>query len=775
MKRLIYLTYAISYLTASNLIIQKEKDEGKDIFHLTIYSNEPVICRINKDYYQKDSIECTSTGFDNNISLDKKFDFFDLTVNHDHIVLKPKYKYMFFDRDLPIYKKKLFAEWNKSKIVDIVFYKETPTYINPVHNDNGLGFDIDFKVDEDFYIDVLNDELKPVISINDVSKIDFLKKLFLKKDYLSVINKANRELKNRNIYSSDILLYKIRALDKILEDKYEDEFTYDDLENACDDFIQSYPSNKHLSEVIYFKIKSLYKKGKYKKASIIVQKLKKNFNNDVFSEKAQILEAKNLYQRVKYKNKANQILEKLLYNTKNVQIALESAFVLVGNRLEEKDPQRAENVLDKILKYKADYLKLYPKKSYKYAKLFASNKYYNDAVKIAEILIKNNEDEELVKNLALWQEKANMKDLAYKNYKKYLKLFPDGKYYNFVKERLDKVLLDLNDTNVSKKLQNIENIIKKYSNDPIYKKALIEKVKLYIKEKKFEEVLKLKKDLSDLNQTKYIDIAAKSIFDKYMNENDCMNSVDIVSKYKIVVDSKKLYKLTKCYYNLARYKESFELAKKYIMSEDSKEITKWYYIAIKSATKLRDYTSSIKLYQDMQKINNIEDSQYKDIYFDIFESYFGLSYIDKALETVRLIEKNFANDPRLLDVYYKIIKYYKDKKSDLMIVYYSKKLLNLQSKLKVGDYSPIVDIMLIKSLKNLHRYKEALSYFANAYLSKNINDEEKAQLLYLAGEISLKESNIKQAREFFIKCGTDVKNRMWQKVCSESLKLIEDK
>jgi tetratricopeptide (TPR) repeat protein len=77
-------------------------------------------------------------------------------------------------------------------------------------------------------------------------------------------------------------------------------------------------------------------------------------------------------------------------------------------------------------------------------------------------------------------------------------------------------------------------------------------------------------------------------------------------------------------------------------------------------------------------------------------------------------------------------------------------------------------------LRRSSRYKKALSYFADALLDNSLDDRQKAQLLYLAGDISLKLNNKEQAREFFIKCGVDIKSGIWQKLCADSLRLLDD-
>jgi tetratricopeptide (TPR) repeat protein len=772
MKNLIYLTSVIIYsvLNASSLDIIKFKENAGDVYHLSIKSDKRIVCSVDRDYQLENRIICDlNSKIEQNCS--KNFKFFSLNIDNNRILIKPKYGYKIFYYEDDFFDKTKFNTSYNYNRVDIVFYKKLPSFLKKTVYE-GLNFKIDFKYKEEFFIDVLNDNLTPVASLKDANKLDFINKLFSKKDYKSVIKKADQEFLN-NIYSSEILLFKIRALDKILENKNETEYNYFDLRDSCDLFIDRFPSHKDLAEVFFYKIKSLANSGKKNEAITLINKVVESFPKDKFSEKALLIKAELLFKSKEGKELANNILKNLLYSTKNVKNALESAMLLINNYLKNSSVNNAKIYLSKILRYE-DYILENKKKFYDFAKVFAKLKDYNDAMKIAFVLNKNNSNEELLKDLGFWQEKANLNDLAYETYKKYIKKYPDGRYNEFIKERMDKVLIHIKDKNSSKKIKDIDNILKKYSNEPIYKEALIQKAKLLIQEQKYDEVLNMLKELNDINETSYIKLSAEKLLYRYLDSGNCLESIEIVDKYKVRLDGKKLYKLGDCYYRSARYKKCLELSTKFIKSKEIDNGKNWYYLAIKSAYKIKNYNLAIKLYEDLIKLSNDKDID-TEVYYELFFANMDLKYINKALEIVKFIEDKDESHPKLLDVYFKLVKFYKARREDLMVVLYGKKMLKLQKKLKIKTYSPLVDIYLIKSLSNLHKYKEALEVFTDAYLNKSIDDSYKARLLYLAGELNIKKKNIKQAKEFFIKCKTDTKNELWQKLCSENLKLIEDK
>ena len=758
MKKFVYLILSAVYLNSFNLEVTKFMVDGKLYNLVEIKDKDKIDCKVNIDFDQSKIINCNLNS-DKNVS--KKFELFSLYVNKK-IYFKTKYNY------------ELISFKNQDNYYkNIIFFKNENRVFKKNHD--GLGFKIKYEKEHKFYVSVLDDDLKPDMKILDANKLSFIRGLYRKKDFYSVIKTIDRELERGSNFESDLLVLKIETLDKILKNK-DREYGYKDIIEVSDKFLKKYPSNSSFTKVMYFKIKSLFKLGKKKLALALAKKLDNNFKDDFYNELSQIEMAKYLANNPTKRVDSYKILRRELYNTKHIPIALKSAYLLTKYALKDKKIIDAKKYIDKIINADPEYLIKNKKESYKLAKGFASLNDFKSAVDIAKILKKKMSDnEEFLKNFAYWKDKAGYKDEAYKEYKRYMKKYPKGQYVNFIHERMQKVLIDVNESNISKKIADIDSVIKKYSNDPVYKKALLKKVEILKENKKYEDILKLGKKLKDINATKYIDLSASELFKRYIDEDDCSKAIDLVDRYKVVIkDFDRLYKLANCYYGLAFYKESSELTLKFLKSH-SEDVSKWYYLGIKSYIKLKKYDEALKLFDDFRKIEDVENSRYKNIYYDIFEIYYAKKERDKIFDYVSKIEKLFPKKSKNLDVYYKTIKYLiNSKASDLLIIYYAKKLLGLQKELRVNTYSVQVDIYLIRSLIRLGKNREALKYFADAYLDKSKSDAQKAELLYLAGEASLKLNEKKQAKEFFTKCGVSVKNKMWQKLCSESLKLLDD-
>lgn len=772
MKKSISLIFSLSLLNASTLTLTNIKDDGSDLYILNLQSSGNFYCEIEDSFSLKDKIKCNILNLDKNIS--KKSNYFDLELSNNKLTIYPKYKYKIFKKNSEIYNKLNFKPHNKTyNSIDILFYKDKSRYVKKNSSDN-LAFNIEFEKSELDIIDVLKDDLRPILNSANADKIRYIKELFDAGKYDSVLDNCGRYLKqNSSLFTNELLLYKIRAMDRQLKQKIKVDFTYDTLDNVVNDFIDRFPSDKNIPEILYYKVKTVFKNGRYAKAVPHVDKLSKNFPDNIFTHYAEILKAEKLFQKRDSKNKAIKLLKEVLYKTKYEEIALKAAYKLIDNYLVQNNVKQANFYLQKILKSKKDYLLEDFKKSFSLAKKFSNQKDYKSANEIGRVLITNNKDETFYKNFAQWLEDDGKKGEAYSIYKKYISEFPEGIYIDLIKVKVDKVLLDVSETNSSKVHDDIDHVIKSYKNDPVYKKALIKKVKLFDEAKKYQSILDLSDELKDINQTNYIDSAATNLFTNNIYKKRCKESINLVDRYKITVDNNTSYNLAECYFNWARYKDADLIIDNQIEDINITNRAKWLYLGIKTSNRVDKHSDALAMFGDLEKLVDIEQ-EYSDILFKVFESYYKLDKIDEALEIVKKIETIYPNSPLTIDVYDGVVKYAKKNKNDLMLQIYARRLLKLQKNLKVQTYSPRVDLLLIQALGRLNKDSKALSYFADAILTKTINDTEKAQLLYLAGELSLKLKNQEQAKEFFIKCGTDIKSSMWQKLCSDSLKLLED-
>jgi tetratricopeptide (TPR) repeat protein len=179
--------------------------------------------------------------------------------------------------------------------------------------------------------------------------------------------------------------------------------------------------------------------------------------------------------------------------------------------------------------------------------------------------------------------------------------------------------------------------------------------------------------------------------------------------------------------------------------------------------------------EDIEKLSiMLQTIKYNDIVYEKAIAYYNLQkYDDMMLREVEKVEQFFPKNIRNIDLFNKVLRYAKSSKNDLLIVKYAQKIIELQKQHKIDDYSPTVEIDLVNALKRLKQYDKALKEDVKLLYIK-LTDAQRANVLFLAGDLSLKVAKQKEAKEFFIKCGEIVEDSSWQKLCAESLKLFEE-
>jgi tetratricopeptide (TPR) repeat protein len=143
------------------------------------------------------------------------------------------------------------------------------------------------------------------------------------------------------------------------------------------------------------------------------------------------------------------------------------------------------------------------------------------------------------------------------------------------------------------------------------------------------------------------------------------------------------------------------------------------------------------------------------------------------LREVEKAQQLFPNSIKNVDLFAKVLRYAKSKKNDMLTASYAQKIMELQKRHKISDYSPMVELDYVNALKRLKQYSKALKEDVKLLYIK-LTDAQRANVLYIAGELSLKTDKQKEAKEFFIKCGEIVEDSSWQRLCAENLKLLDN-
>lgn len=782
MKNIIYLILVSFHLYGASLTINEAKDHNISYTIMHIKNDLPFVCEMKMQDDFSNKVICTfSTDLQKNINTSNRH--FQVQSNKNQLVITPLKKV-----DIaPVQKDyvtdnilKSNTNVNQPHWLIIGYEGQTPLLQQQLQ-EPGLDFDVVFKDYGYPFIGTLDLDGLPIVQNDDAKSMVRIREAYEEGRYENVLQLVDNLLeRGNNDYNEEAKLYRIRAEDKIAWQSGDSpKIDTEQMSENCTEWISENPSSKHLPEVLMYLSKIYYKLGRVNKADEYTQILTDTFPNDEHTYLAQIYQADRIFESRKRRKEALGLYEDVLYNTKDLNVASMAASKLTDKYLTINDINAASEFYNKILEANEPYIIDHADDAYAFAKRFADEKAYDMAIKIVGTLLSHKRDDDdhdtMRKDIAYWYELSGNKEAAFGLYKQYLDDFPRGKFRDFIQKRLDKLLLDVDETNRTKKMQNIEKILKEYPSDPVYQKALIEKAVMLIEDNDFKTLFEMEQLLKENNGSKFLQYGASKKIIQDLNAGACKEAIYLYNEYNATVPDTLDVQLYDCLMRVAEYKKALTVTEKNLATDDLEKKAAWMYREIKVQSKLDNNKKLILIAQDLEKLSKIlKTDRYDDIVYEKAEAYYNLqNYDDLMLEEVRKIEKNFADNIRNIDLYNKVLRYAKSQNNDLLTAEYAQKIITLQKLHKIDDYSPNVELDRVNALKRLGEYDKALKDDLEL-LYMELNDTQKANVLYLAGELSLKLGQKSEAREFLLKCGEIVEDNAWQRLCAQSLKLLEE-
>ena len=780
MRSLIYLILLSVYAYSASLTLNEVKDNNKFFSLLHIKDEKAFLCEIKmRDF--RDIVVCEfSKNITKNIS--KKTNNFSLNSFENKIQIIPNHKIKLQSLQddfittniIKLNTKPRYRHWI------ITVYKNDAEFLKQTQRD-GIDFDITFSNREFPYVGSLDLNALPILQKNDALTLSRIKEQYLKKNYQKAIDLSDMLLdKENSVFFEEAKLFKLRSMDAIAwESDKESDIDTDRLVDLAKEWIDENPSSKNLPEVLMYISKTYYKLGYINKANEYSNILKDEFYDSKFAKLAQIYKADRIYENRKRRSEALEIYKDVLYNTKDVTIASDVASKLTDKYLDIFQAKLAGKFYKKVVEANELYVKKYSQKSYEFAKRFAEAKEYDLAINIAGILLSEKDDREfrqsLQKDISYWFELSGKKHGAIGLYRQYLLDYPNGSYVEFVENRLDKIVFDVDEKDLVKKMANIDTILAKYPDDPIYKKALVEKAQMLVEAKDYDKLFKIEKELKANKIDKFLSFAAQKKISIDLKNDKCKDAIYLKQEYNAKVEEKFEPKFFECLMRSAKYKDALDLSSKYLKDKKLAKKLEWMYKALQAHSRLDENKKVIMLGEDIEKLSDVlKTKKYQDIVYQKAKAYYNLQdYDEMMLREVIKAEKLYPKNIKNIDLFVKVLRYAKNRKNDTLILTYAKKIIELQKAHKISSYSPRVELDYINALKRLKLYDKALKEDLKLLYIK-LSDEQRANVLYIAGELSLKIGKKSEAKEFFMKCGEIVNDSSWQKLCAENLKLLDE-
>lgn len=789
MKVVITLLLFALHVNSLTLTLNSAKENAKPYAILHLVDDTPILCETKEEAYEKKLYLCMFDGTLKNKIKPKKTPYVDIDFltkdGNFYIYIKPKMYSKMINTDAKLYESKTtpLKSQKNAKHWTIIIYEKLP-FSKTNRQNNGMNFPVTYPKLQYPSVGALDLNGVPIsyVQSNDINLYLEIKKLYEKNEYEEVIDEVEKALQNypNSIFISEFILYKIRSIDKILDNEdIKSDFDRSDVVSLAKGWTKTFTANENMPEVLMLIAKSYLDMGFYSDGNYFLDMLLSEHPESNFTQWAILMYADSLYKNGK-KKEAVKLFEDVLYASKDLDTASEAALRLAKYSLNKGKITKAKEYLKKVLNANKEFVFKDEEAAYALAQSLANKELYSIAASIATTLLskakKSDENyEALLKNTGLWNEKAKNINDAYQYLKRYQKEFKQGEYEVVVQQALDRLFFELSETNETKLANYYDELIKRYDNDIGYK-ALLAKARLHLSKKEYDKVLQMKDKLSkDTNSSDAKNILQDAAFwavNSAMNEDRCLEAIRLIETYAEVEDKlQDKMKLFKCFMRTSRYKKAENLVKKYGDTKDLHKKLMWMISLEDTLFAQKRWQETISLAKDIETLGGIlKDKRANEALYNQFFALMNLVRYEDALEVAIKIEERMPNNFKNVEVYERIAKMAKEQGNDLVLVAYAKKALNLQKEPNVFIYTPNLEYDYIASLQRLNRYEEARDE-ALLILQRKLKQKDRGRAFYTIAEAYVKTGEIKKANEYFEKCVQFDEQGSWGKICSENLSL----
>ena len=681
-------------------------------------------------------------------------------------------------------KEKLYTHWT-------VLLQDKPLYEEKNVRD-AIDFPVEFPKYQKPYIGALDLNGAPIsyAQSKDIGLYLEIKQAYESGYYDSVVKDVKRVLTlyPNSIFRSELELYQMRAMDKILSAKGEEKtdnlpFDENDIITVGKRWAKEFASDENIPEVLMMMTKSYIKNSSKSDANYLIDILVSEHPDSLFTKRAILLYADNLFLK-KEKDKAMNLYLDVLFSAQDLDIASEAAIRLSDHQMDAGKMKEAKEYLLKVLNVNAQFLLKDKDASYKLARRLFEHRLFDLAAKITDLLLENtpkkaDNREMLLKESGDWHAKANEVEAAHARYQEYLADYKNsGEFVQEVTESLDELFFKLNENNETKLADYYDKLIEKYNNE-IGQKALLEKAKLLLKQQRYQEVLNLQKQLGnvpdryEIKPDELIYEAAKALALGELQKDECQNVIGLIETYKLqIAETEYEEKLFKCFMRVSRYDRAKDIAETHLKDAQLASRYAWSQKEVQVLFKMGKYQEALAFKEDLKTLSfSLREKIGLETIRDLFFSLVKLKNLEGAASLAESIKILYPDEASNLDIYYEIVKMANDAKNDLLVVTYAQACFEMQKKFNSNALTPALEFSYIDALKRLGRDEEALR-IAESLLSQTLGAKDKIRLFYQAGELSLKMQDSSKAKSYFTQCVAINEASSWKSICQQNLDLL---
>lgn len=749
MLKIILLTLISINLFALEISLQGAKEDHQAFSTLHLKDKDKFLCQeINNEFDITVKIVCAFTNSPSQKLQKIQNSFFEIETKTENktffLIIKPFQKMKLFPMVFDLTKEDTVftSKVTLSKHWMVIGYNEKIPFINKnTYSDVAINFPFTSTDNKLPYVGSLDMQGNPVHvkRVGDVTEYIKIKKLYEDKEYdfsLELINEVMKDYPD-SLFSAELLFYKIKVYSKLKQN--------DKLIETAKAYLEEYSSDENVAEVLSLLANAYNKVGQGTDADYFFDRLFSEHADSVYAKWGYIYKAEMLESSGSF-TKAVALYEKAIQETDNIDVAVEAAYKLAQYFITASKIKEAAKYADKIVKANPKYFAQTMPTSINMMYDFVDNEDYASGANIAKAIFDNtdpsdDEYERLLSNVGIWFSKTENKKDALTALNGYLKEFEDGKYAQDVQVAKDSMFFEANDENLSEKLTNYDKLIANYSGDSIGNKAMYKKAKLLVENEMYKDALELEEKLLKLDGEEYKDVnqlitdAAIGTMKQSLKEKDCNSVLVISSQYKIDLSDEWDDGVYECAMKGADFALAKKIADKNLKSKDLEQRKKWLnrYIKVDFAT--GNYSNVIEASKELiTLIQGDKNSEYKDVYRYLFDTYGRLENSDKMITAMADIEKVYKEDYLDVDRYIAVMSVGSEKKDSNLVIEYGKKVMKIQAMSNSHVHSPFVEFTLYQAYTDRENYNEALEVIKSLE-SVKLKNSDRARQKYLLGSV----------------------------------------
>ncbi|MDD5717554.1 MAG: flagellar protein [Sulfuricurvum sp.] len=773
-------------LCALELSVQSGKEEGEKYSILHIRNTDPFACHASNDEFgETKRVDCQfpvspKQSFPT-ISNSQLIVSASSTAQGYTITITPKSKMKLIPilfnltNEVETYQ----VNVNNAKHWSILGYQSTPPLIK-FYSPSSTSINFPVKIDKNARpfvggLDLKGNPIK-ITRVQDVTDYMEMKKAYALKDYDKVLELADNALKMypKTVFKNELMLYQIRSLHQKGE--------YEKLLDISKQFLRDYSADTNIAEVLTYTANAYSKIGQLIDSDYFFDRLFDEQSDSPFVPLGMIYKAEQLEASGNPKKAMNFYL-KALAASNDVSIASKAAFRLGQMELDSGNTKKSAQYIEKIAQANPKYFSEVRDNSMVMAETFMDRNDPITAGKITEALLnvtekKSPEHQLLLKNLGLDLAKADKKNEALKRFNEYLTTYKYGEYTEEVRKAKDGLFFDEGDKNITKEIKKYDDLIERYGNDSVGRKALYKKAQLLLKEKKYQQVLDMEDELYRLDSTEYPDtdtIISKSAIGlekEMLTKEKCLEALKLQKMYKIKLLAEWDESIFNCALKTTQYEQAKKIAQKHIKSKSISEREVWLFRLINTEFGLGEHKEVIKGGEELITLLQAEkNTSLNGVYRTVFDSAQRLDDSDKMIRYIKLIETVFPNDFKDIERYTQMVSLGLKRKDESMTQNYARKVIALQERTKTYTQTPFIEFTLAQSYQNLGKDSDALSILKKLDRQK-ITNEKRARQQYLVGAIEQKLGHKREARDAFNASIKADKASPWGKLAKDALGLL---